>query len=101
MRGRGRDSPLYAQGLEVGLKQAGNKSLVNVINKQEEFTFCPHVNTPQGTSPFSLFAESNQEFTRSCLDMFDHLALAMTVVVALTLLPSKTKSDEGVTFYNP
>lgn len=44
----------------AGVKQAGNKSLVNVIHKEEEFSFRSNFFTPRGTSPLSLFRSTTR-----------------------------------------
>lgn len=83
-----------------GVEQAGNKSLVNVIDKEEEFTFRPYVELLEGL----LDLVSSPSATKRSLpqrDTMDHLAIAMAIVVAPTLLPSKTKSSEDVALYSP
>lgn len=49
-------------GLEMGrAKQAGNKSLVNVIDEEQEFNFHPYAFTPRETATFHLFDLHNQD----------------------------------------
>lgn len=43
------------------MKQAGNKSLATVIDKEEDFNFPLYLYTPRGTSLFSLFVERKKE----------------------------------------
>lgn len=81
------------------MKQATDKSLVCVINLEEEFTLSPHVHTPRGITPLRLFAERNQVIPLSRRDTLDHLAMAM--VVAPTLLTFKLESSEGTALYIP
>lgn len=80
--------------------QAWNKSLVNVIDK-EEFTFRPYVYTPRGTSQLTLFVECIKEIPLSRRDSLDHLTIAMAAVVAPTLLSSKMEPDDGLGLYIP
>lgn len=56
--------------------------------KEEEFIFRRYVYTPQGTSPFGLFDMHSHEIVLSRREALALLALAMTMVVALALLPS-------------
>lgn len=80
---------------------AREQVLVNVIDKEEEFNFRLYVYIPRGTSTFSLFTVCNQEIVLSRRATLDHLAIAMATVVSLTLLPSKTESNDGMALCSP
>lgn len=83
------------------MKQAGNKSLANAINEEEELTFRQYVYTPQRTSQLGVFHEHNQEIGLSHRDIMAPLALQIAAVVALALLSSKTNFGKGMALYNP
>lgn len=91
-------SPGHGDGL--GVKQAGSKSLVKVIDEEEEFKFCC-------TSLHSRYYSSqplglhNQEIIQSPRDALSLQALAMMGIVAPTQLPSKTELGEDVALYSP
>lgn len=79
------------------LKQARNKSLVNLINEVGGAylsSVCPHF---ARNFPLGLFNLHNQEIALSHRDTVVPLAMAMAAIVPPTLLPSKIKSSKGVT----
>lgn len=71
------------------MKQAGNKSVANVFDEEDNFTFSPQVYTSRGTSLSGLFGKHNQEITLSRPDALDPLAFMIKAVVLTTLLPPK------------
>lgn len=79
------------------VKQAKDKTLVNVINEEEELTF----HTLRGNSPHGLFNQHNQEIALSLRDTLVLLAMAMALMVPSTLLPSKIESSKGMALYSP
>lgn len=75
------------------MKQAGNKSLANVIDEEKEFTFpCILYSLRDSTTQPGDHAISS--------DSLDPFALALAAEVAPNLLPFKTESNDGVALHS-
>lgn len=69
-----------------GVKQAINKTLVSVIDREEEFNFLPYIHTPVGVTPLTLYKECNQYILVSQWASLELSVVAMAAIVALGIL---------------
>lgn len=82
-------------------KQATNKSLAKVIDKEERFCFRPYSYTPQGIMKPLLFDGMNEEIGLIPLETCVVRAKILLVIVAPMLIPCKLESTKDVLVYNP
>lgn len=80
-----------------GIKQAVDKTLVSVINREEEFTFRLYTHTPSTVVP--LMRSKIGTSPLRCNDL-EPMAVVIAVIVAPGLLPYKMEPDEGAVLYS-
>lgn len=76
-----------------GAKQSTNKTLVNVIDK-EEFS-CSYIHTPTEITPLVLYEEQNHHISLFQRCNLDPLVVVMAALVASGLLPYKLETGDG------
>lgn len=78
-----------------------SKSLVKVLDREENFNFRPYSYTPQGMFASSTFEETKEKLTLIPQEGCSGQLLILLARVASTLLFCKLETKENITAHNP
>lgn len=71
------------------IKQAMNRTLVSLINREGEFSFHTYIYTPSSVVLLTLYEEHNRYIFLSRRETLEPLAIVMAAIVAPGMLPYK------------
>lgn len=74
---------------------------MKVIDNEKYSNSRPYIFTTQGIVVLNMFGLHSQEIVLSPREAITTLALAMVTIMAPSLLPISSKSDEDFYIYNP